>query len=168
VTALGSIDHESVFAPVLISLADDTREVRAAAARTLSSLHFDRGAAYARVMATADEKTLQDFAQACVTTGIVSQAIDRLTSEDRRQAQEAFSLFSVLAKAGETQPIFDVIENHKDMRIRLTAVRVLSVAARAEVAPKLRELVAVEGMPEDVSTSLLEVLYKLDNQTATV
>ena len=168
VTALGSIDHESVFAPVLISLADDTREVRAAAARTLSSLHFDRGAAYARVMATADEKTLQDFAQACVTTGIVSQAIDRLTSEDRRQAQEAFSLFSVLAKAGETQPIFDVIENHKDMRIRLTAVRVLSVAGRAEVAPKLRELVAVEGMPEDVSTSLLEVLYKLDNQTATV
>ncbi|HEY6045213.1 MAG TPA: HEAT repeat domain-containing protein, partial [Pyrinomonadaceae bacterium] len=41
VTALGSIDHESVFAPVLIALADETREVRAAAARTLSSLHFD-------------------------------------------------------------------------------------------------------------------------------
>lgn len=168
VTALGSIDHESVFAPVLISLADDTREVRAAAARTLSSLHFDRGAAYARVMESTDEKTLHDFAQACVTTGIVSQAVDRLTSEDRRQAHEAFSLFSVLAKAGETQPICDVIENHKDLRVRLAAVRVLSVAGRAEVAPKLRELVAVEGMPEDVSTSLLEVLYKLDNQTAKV
>ena len=168
VTALGSVDHETVFAPVLISLADDTREVRAAAARTLSSLHFDRGAAYARVMESADEKTLQDFAKACVKTGIVSQAVDRLTSEDRRQAQEAFSLFSVLAKAGETQPICDVIENHKDLRVRLTAVRVLSVAGCAEVAPKLRELVAVEGMPEDVSTSLLEVLYKLDNQTAKV
>jgi hypothetical protein len=36
VTALGVIDHESVFAPVLIALADDTREVRAAAARALS------------------------------------------------------------------------------------------------------------------------------------
>jgi HEAT repeat protein len=168
VTALGSIDHESVFAPVLIALADDTREVRAAAARTLSSLHFDRGAAYARMMKNADEQTLKEFARACVTTGIVSQAVDRLTSEDRRQAHEAFSLFSVLAKAGETQPIFDVIENHKELPVRLAAVRVLSVAGRPEVAPKLRELVAVEGMTEDVRTNLLEVLYKLDNQTAVV
>jgi HEAT repeat protein len=168
VTALGSIDHESVFAPVLIALADDTREVRAAAARTLSSLHFDRAAAYVRVMETAEEKTLQDFAQACVTTGIVSQAIDRLASEDRRQAHEAFSLFSVLAKAGETQPILDVIENHQDLRVRLCAVRVLNATGRADLAPKLRELVAAEGLPEDVRTSVLEVLYKLDNQTAVV
>ena len=168
VTALGSIDHESVFAPVLIALADDTREVRAAAARTLSSLHFDRGVAYARLIESADLKTLQDFAQACVKTGIVSQAVDRLASEDRRQAYEAFSLFSVLAKAGETQPIFDVIENHKDLRIRLCAVRAFSVAGRAESAPKLRELAGAEGLPEDVRTSLLEVLYKLDNQTAVV
>ncbi|HKP39114.1 MAG TPA: HEAT repeat domain-containing protein, partial [Pyrinomonadaceae bacterium] len=168
VTALGSIDHESVFAPVLIALADDTREVRAAAARTLSSLHFDRGAAYARVMESADQKMLQDFAQACVKTGIVSQAVDRLTSEDRRQAQEAFSLFSVLAKAGEIQPIFDVVENHTDLRVRLCAVRVLSVAGRADSVPKLRELAAIEGLPEDLRTSVLEVLYKLENETAVV
>jgi len=168
VTALGSIDHESVFAPVLIALADETREVRAAAARTLSSLHFDRGAAYARMMENADENTLKEFAQACVKTGIVSQAVDRLASEDRRQAQEAFSLFSVLAKAGEIEPILDVIENHKELPVRLTAVRVLSSAGRPEVAPRLRELVAVEGLTEEVRTSVLEVLYKLDNQTAVV
>jgi HEAT repeat protein len=168
VTALGSIDHESVFAPVLIALADETREVRAAAARTLSSLHFDRGAAYARMMENADEKMLKEFAQACVKTGIYSQAVDRLTSEDRRQAHEAFSLFSVLAKAGETQPILDVIENHKELPVRLAALRVLSAAGRPEVAPRLRELVAVEGLTEDVRTSVLEVLYKLDNQTAVV
>ncbi len=168
VTALGSIDHESVFAPVLIALADDTREVRAAAARTLSSLHFDRGVAYARVMETSDEKLLQDFARACVTTGIVSQAVDRLTSEDRRQAQEAFTLFSLLAKAGETQPIFDVIETHKDLGVRLCAVRALSVAGQPEAAAKLREMAAVEGMPEDVRTRMLEVVYKLDNETTVV
>jgi HEAT repeat protein len=168
VTALGLIDHESVFAPVLIALADETREVRAAAARTLSSLHFDRGAAYARLLENADEKTLQEFAKACVKTGIFSQAIDRLTSEDRRQAHEAFLLFSVLAKAGETQPILEVIENHQELRVRLAAVRVLSAAGRPEVAPKLRKLVAVEGLPEDVRTNVLEVLYKLDNQTAVV
>lgn len=168
VTALGSIDHQSVFAPVLVALNDETREVRAAAARTMSGLHFDRADAYASVLETADKKTLQEVARACMQTGIVAQAVDRLASEDRRQSHEAFTLFSLLAKAGESQPILDVIGNHKDMRVRLCALRVLNVAGRADAAPGLRELVAAEGMPEDVRTSILEVLYKMDNEPAVV
>ncbi len=166
VTALGSIDHESVFAPVLIALADDTREVRAAAARTLSSLHFDRAAAYTRVMQTADKNTLQEFAQACVKTGIIAQASDRLGSEDRRQAHEAFSLYSVLAKAGELEPIAELIKTHKDNRVRLAAVRALQIAEPSQAAAASRELVALQGLPEDVRTNLLEFLYKLDNEPA--
>lgn len=168
VSGLGNIDHESVFAPVLISLADDTREVRAAAARSLSSLHFDRAEAYGRVMKTADPQTLQTFAQACVKTGITAQAVDRLASEDRRHAQEAFALFSVLAKAGEMQPILEIIETHPDVQVKLAAVRVLSVAGSSDAGPKLRELVATEGMPEDVRTSILELLYKFDKEPAAV
>ena len=164
VVSLGSIDHESVFAPVLIALSDDTREVRAAAARTLTSLHFDRAEAYVRVMEKAEPETLRDVARACIKIGIVSQTADRLASEDRRQAYEAFSLFSLLAKANETEPILETIRTHKDTEVRLSAIRVLSVAAAPDVAPKLRELVAVEGMPENVRTAMLEVLYKLDQK----
>jgi HEAT repeat protein len=164
VVSLGSIDHESVFAPVLIALSDDTREVRAAAARTLTSLHFDRAEAYVRVMEKAEPETLRDVARACIKIGIVSQTADRLASEDRRQAYEAFSLFSLLAKANETEPILETIRTHKDTEVRLSAIRVLSVAAGPDVAPKLRELVAVEGMPENVRTAILEVLYKLDQK----
>ena len=166
VTALGSIDHESVFAPVLIALADDTREVRAAAARTLSGLHFDRAAAYTRVMQTADKNTLQEFANACVKTGIIAQASDRLGSEDRRQAHEAFSLYSVLAKAGKLEPIADLIKTHKDNRVRLAAVRALQMAEPSQAAAASRELVALPSLPEDVRTYLLEFLYKLDNEPA--
>jgi HEAT repeat protein len=162
VTGLGSIDHESVFAPVLIALADESREVRAAAARTLTGLHFDRADAYVRVMETADADTLRNVAQACVKTGIVAQAIDRLASEDRHQAYEAFSLFSLLAKAHETEPILDTIQNHKDDEVRLCAVRVLNVAAQPDLAPTLRQLVSGEGLPENVRTAMLEVLYKLE------
>ena len=164
VVSLGSIDHESVFAPVLIALSDETREVRAAAARTLTSLHFDRAEAYVRVMEKAEPETLRDVARACIKIGIVSQTADRLASEDRRQAYEAFSLFSLLARANETDPILDTIRSHKDTEVRLCAVRVLSVAGEPEVVPKLRELVAVEGMPEKVRTAMLEVLYKLDQK----
>jgi HEAT repeat protein len=162
VTGLGSIDHESVFAPVLIALADESREVRAAAARTLSGLHFDRADAYVRVMETADLETLGLVARACIKTGIVAQALNRLASEDRHQAYEAFSLFSLLAKAHETQPILDAIQNHKDEEVRLCAIRVLNVAGQPDLAPTLRSMVSGDDLPESVRTAMLEVLYKLD------
>jgi HEAT repeat protein len=162
VTGLGSIDHESVFATVLIALADESREVRAAAARTLTGLHFDRADAYVRVMETADPDTLRSVAQACIKTGIVGQALDRLASEDRHQAYEAFSLFSLLARAHETQPILEAIQNHKDEEVRLCAIRVLNVAGQPDLAPTLRTMVSGEGLPENVRTAMLEVLYKLD------
>ena len=164
VTGLGSIDHESVFATVLIALADDSREVRAAAARTLTGLHFDRADAYVHAMETADADTLRNVAQACVKTGIVAQAVERLASEDRHQAYEAFSLFSLLARANETQPILDTIQNHKDDEVRLCAIRVLNVAAQPDLAPKLREMVSGQNLPENVRTAMLEVLYKLDQE----
>lgn len=162
VSSLGSIDHETVFAPVLIALSDESRIVRAAAARTLTSLHFDRAEAYVRVMETADLEMLRRVARACVQTGIVAQALDRLASEDRRQAYEAFSLFSLLARAEETQPIIDAIENHRDDEVRLCAVRVLSMAGQSRVVPKLREIAARDDISETVRTAILEALYKLD------
>lgn len=162
VISLGMIDHETVFAPVLIALADESRIVRAAAARTLSSLHLDRADAYVRVMETADADMLRRVASACVKTGIVAQAVDRLASEDRHQAYEAFSLFSLLARADETLPIIDAIENHRDEEVRLCAVRVLSMAGQTSVTSKLRELASHEDIPENVRTAVLEALYKLD------
>ncbi len=162
VASLGMIDHETVFAPVLIGLADESRIVRAAAARTLSSLHLDRADAYVRVMETADADMLRRVASACVKTRIVAQAVDRLASEDRHQAYEAFSLFSLLARADETLPIIDAIENHRDEEVRLCAVRVLSMSGQTSVTSKLRELASHEDIPENVRTALLEALYKLD------
>jgi HEAT repeat protein len=168
VSSLGSIDHETVFAAVLIGLYDESRIVRAAAARTMTGLHFDRADAYVRVMETADAEMLRKVAHACVNTGIVTQAVDRLASEDRRQAYEAFSLFSLLARAQETQPIVDAIENHRDEEVRLCAVRVLAMAGQSGVVPKLRELAARESLSENVRTAVLEALYKLDQDAIPV
>lgn len=158
VASLGSIDHESVIAPVLLALADETRIVKAAAARTLTSVHFDRADAYVRMMETASPEMLQQVAQACIKTGIAAQAVDRLASEDRHQAYEAFSLFSLLARANETAPIIDVIENHQNEEARLCAVRVINLAGQSAIAPKLREIAALEGMSENVRTAVREVL----------
>jgi HEAT repeat protein len=162
VSCLGSIDHESVFAPVLIAVADESREVRAAAARSLNGLSFDRADAYVRVIETAGVETLRQVAQACIKAGMVSQAIDRLVSPDRRQAYEAFSLVSLLAKANETQPLFDAIEHHKDNDVRICAVRVLGLSGQSLIREELRQLAGRDDIPEAVRTCIMEVIYKID------
>jgi HEAT repeat protein len=169
VASLGAIDHESVFSAVLVALADEARDVRAAAARALSRLSFDRADAYVRVIETSDSNELTNVARACIKTGMAAQALDRLASDDRRQAYEAFSLLSLLVRANESQPVMDAIENHLEVNVRLIAVQLLGMSARPEVVPQLRHLAVREAIPEEVRTALLEVVYKIDQlETAEV
>ncbi len=162
VASLGAVDHESVFSAVLVALADEARDVRAAAARALSRLSFDRADAYVRVIETSDAAELSDVARACIKTGMAAQALDRLSSDDRRQAYESFSLLSLLAKANEVKPILEAIEQHADANVRLIAVQLLGSSAQPEIAPALRQLAIRESVPEQVRTALMEVVYKLD------
>lgn len=162
VASLGAIDHESVFSAVLVALADDARDVRAAAARAVSRLSFDRADAYARVIEMSDRQELSDVACACIKTGMAAQALDRLTSDDRRQAYEAFSLLSLLAKADQYQPILDVIEKHNDISTCTVATELLGLSTNPALASQLRLLAVREGMPEQLRTALMEVVYKID------
>jgi HEAT repeat protein len=164
ISSLGSIDHESVFPAILIGMADESREVRAAAARTLNRLSFDRADAYVRVVETSDPQTLANVAQACVQAGIVSQNVDRLTSSDYRQAYETFSLICLLAKADLSQPILDVIAEHQNTDVRLKAVHLLAATGQPGVFEQLRQLAVRDGVSEEVKTALLEAMYKLDQE----
>jgi HEAT repeat protein len=162
VASLGAIDHESVFSAVLIALADEARDVRAAAARALSRLSFDRADAYVRVIETSDAEELAEVARACIKTGMAAQALDRVASEDRRQAYESFSLLSLLAKANQAQPILEVIERHTDINTCLVAIQLLGNSGHPDIAPALRLMAVRETMPEQLRTALMEVVYKID------
>jgi HEAT repeat protein len=162
ISGLAAINHESVFPAVLLGLSDETREVRAAAARSLSRLSFDRADAYVRVIESGDEETIQNVATACVQAGIVSQNLDRLASSDHRQAYEAFTLICLLAKAKVSEPILNAISDHPNIDVRLKAVHLLARTGEPEVFEQLRELAVSDGMREDVKTALLDALYRLD------
>ncbi len=166
IASLAVINHESVFPAVLICLADESREVRAAAARALSRLNFDRTDAYVRLIETADEQLLQEVAHACIKAGIVSQGLDRLATGDRRQSYEAFSIISLLAKAKRIDTIMDAISSHMNLDVRLAAVRLLANIRDAGIVEHLRKLTVQEGVPEEVKTALLEALYKLERETS--
>ncbi len=162
ISSLGSINHESVFATVLIGMADESREVRAAAARSVNRLSFDRADAYVRVIETSDDETLACVAKACIQAGIVSQNLDRLTYADHRQAYETFSLICLLTKARMNEPILEAIADHPRMDVRLKAVHLLGRTGHPETFNQLRELAVKDGIGEVVKTALLEAMYKLD------
>jgi HEAT repeat protein len=162
IASLADINHESVFASVLMAFADEAREVRAAAARALSHLSFDRADAYVRLLETSSPDKLREVAQACIKGGMAAQAIERLASTDRRQAYESFALLSILAKSNETQPILDAITKHTDYNVRLSAVRLLGLSGQPEVVQQIRHLAVKDGLPEKLRTALLEVVYKID------
>ncbi|MCM3905742.1 MAG: HEAT repeat domain-containing protein, partial [Pyrinomonadaceae bacterium] len=164
ISSLAEINHESVFPAVLIGMADESREVRAAAARSLSRLSFDRADAYARLIETADDELLVEVASACIKAGIVSQGIDRLGGGDRRQAYETFSIVSLLAKAKLTDCIVEAISTHSNTDVRLAAVRLLGSMPQPEIVEQLRKLALKPDMSEDVRTALLEALYSVDEE----
>jgi hypothetical protein len=130
--------------------------VRAAAARALSRLSFDRADGYVRLVETADAGTLQEVARACVKAGLAAQAVSRLTSEDRRQAYEAFSLLSLCVRGGEAQPVIDAVETHQNIDARLTCIQLLGDSQNEEVCEQLARLAGATSIPDRVRRSILE------------
>jgi HEAT repeat protein len=127
-TSLGNINHESAFAHLLIAHSDESREVQAAAARSLSRLNVDRAEAFVRLLEMADEQTLREVMRSCIKTGMISQAVGKLSSTDRRQAYEAFSLLSLLEKLKETQVLQAAIEHCQDSNARSAARAVFGLS----------------------------------------
>lgn len=160
VNSLGLINHESVFAGVIMALADEAREVRAAAARALSRLSFERAESYIRLAETADLRTLRDVAHACVKAGLAAQAVGRLTSEDRRQAYEAFSLLSLCAGGGEVEPILEAVESHRDLDTRLTCVQLLDGAMGSEVCARLGKVEGDADAPDALRRSVRDAVER--------
>jgi HEAT repeat protein len=158
VTSLGAIDHESVFAPVLFALADDSREVRAAAARAYAGFNFERAEAAAHLVETADRETLEDLARACVKSGVAAQSLGRLASEDRRQAYESYSILLLVVRGGETAPIIEAVASHRDTNVRLAAVRLASLIGDARLLEGLRELAGRDGLPQVVGAAIADVV----------
>jgi HEAT repeat protein len=162
ISTLGTINHESVFPAVLIGMADDSREVRASAARSLNRLSFDRADAFVRVIETSDEETLRNVARACLQAGIVSQNLDRLSNCDYRQAYETFSLICLLSKANMNDPVLNAISVHPNIDVRLKVVHLLASTGHPGTVNQLRELAVTDGIGEEVKTALLEAIYKLE------
>lgn len=137
---LADFDHESVFEAVLLACADPSREVRAAAARGLFRLNFDRADAWTRIVETNDEFRIQQAVRAAVEADLVERSFDRLIHEDLKIAYEAFAFTMLVIKSGITEKIFKTLENHQDNNVKTALLHVLAVAKDETMLPNLFDL----------------------------
>lgn len=156
VNALVDFDHESVFETILLACADPTREVRAAAARGLFRLSFDRAEAWKRIINTEDKFRMSLAAKAAIESDILSKSIDRLIHQDMKIAYETFALVALVLKAGETQPIIDAFKSTNDDRIRLALLHVAAVVAEPDSIEAFKAL-GEEGYSGEVKERLKDL-----------
>ncbi len=165
VSILTDFDHESVFEAILLACADPTREVRAAAARGLFRLNFDRADAWKRIIETKDNFRMSHAARAAIEAGIVVKAFDRLVHEDRKVAYETFVLVALLIYSGETKEIFDAIREHRDDRVKFALIHVLKAIKDVRSLTFLQELHTEGSLPTDVDEKLREAIKTLELAT---
>lgn len=161
VASLTEFDHESVFEAILLANADPTREVRAAAARGLFRLNFDRADAWKRIIEADDEFRMTHCARAAMEAGIVVKSFDRLVHEDQKIAYEAFALVMLLVKAGETAEIFEAIENHKDERVKFALLHALKVTRDERTLERLQQMLT-GSIPTDVADRVKDAVASFE------
>jgi len=156
VSALADFDHEAVFETILLACADPTREVRAAAARGLFRLSFDRAEAWKRIINTDDKFRISMAAKAAIESDILSKSIDRLIHQDMKIAYETFALVALVLKANEMQPIIEAFKSTKDDRVRLALLHVAAVVAEPDSIEAFKA-VGEEGFSGEVKERLKDL-----------
>lgn len=158
ITTLAEFDHESVFEAILLGCADPTREVRAASARALFQLNFDRADAWARIAQSGDQFRIVQAARAAIESDLVERSIDRLVHEDPKYSYEAFTLVALLIIAGETKEIFQALENHRDKSVKMALLKVMKIVRDERVVAQVCEYMEHNSLPEDISKAANEIV----------
>ena len=127
VSVLAEFDHESVFETILLAGADPTREVRAAAARSLSRVSFYSADAWARIAESGEEGRMRQAARAATEGGFVERSFERLVHPDQKYAYEAFVLLALLIRAGEVEPIFEALKNNSNSDVKSALLHLIRV-----------------------------------------
>ncbi|MBC7900669.1 MAG: HEAT repeat domain-containing protein [Saprospiraceae bacterium] len=158
VSTLAEFDHESVFETIVLACADPTREVRAAAARGLFRLSFDRADAWTRIAESKDESGMRQLARAAIEAGLAERSLERLIHLDDNVAYEAFALIALLIKARETELLFAALAEHKDDNVKLAILHVIEVAGEPSTVERLEDLAGQNLLSPQISERVRKVL----------
>lgn len=158
---LADFDHESVFETLLLSCADPTREVKAAAARGLFRLSFDRGDCWMRIAESNDEFRMRHAARAAIAGDLVNRSIDRIVHNDKKIAQEVAALIFLLIRAGETDEVFNALENHQNHNVRKAILHVLRISKEHKALDGLYHLLDKKDLNEEIRVEIDKLVEEI-------
>ena len=101
---------------------------------------------------------------ALVSSGLVSDAINNLTSEKNKDTYRAFSLLFLAAKAGEIDPLVQVIETHKSLDLRLKLIGLLVSSGERESLEAFRRLAVSKSLPVELRSAIVKAIDQLNAQ----
>ncbi len=161
VSVLSDFDHESVFETILLACADPSREVKAAAARALFRLSFDRANAWTRIADSDQEGRMRQTARAAIEADLVGRSLDRLVHTDYKIAHEAAAFTALMIKSGETEGVFGALVNHKDMNVRKAILHVIKITKNQKALEGLYTLLEQNNLPllfqEEIDKTIEEI-----------
>ncbi len=150
VSVLADYNHESVFETILLACADPTREVRAAAARGLFQVSFDRADAWTRISETDDNFRIRQAARAAIEANLGEQYFERLIHEDVKSAYEAFAFVALLLKSDETESVFNAMQNHRNLNVRKAILHVIKITKEPNALEGLYSILENENLPPEM------------------
>ena len=161
VGVLTEFDHESVFETLLLACADPTREVRAAAARGLFRLSFDRSDCWMRIAESNDEFRMRHAARAAIAGEIVQRSFDRLVHDDRKVANEVMALIVLLIRSGETEEVFNALENHPNVNVRKGILHIIKITKEHNALDGLYNLLERNGLNEEMREEIDKLVEEI-------
>ena len=145
------------------SFDDHVVEVRNAAAHALSQAESDRAQSFTTALREGTPERRRKIGAAIASSGLATDAIDSLTNGSREKTYEAFSLLFLMAKAGETQPLTDAIESHKDLEVRLAVIRLLALSGQPETVTSFRRMAVRGSLPAEVRSAVMEAIHQISS-----
>lgn len=150
IAVLADFNYESVFETILLACADPTREVRAAAARGLFQVNFDRTDAWTRISETDDEFRIKQAARAALEADLGERYFDRLVHRDVKSAYEAFAFVALLLKSDETESVFKAMQKHKDINVRKAILHVIKITKEPNALEGLYAVLENDKLPPEM------------------
>jgi hypothetical protein len=146
------------FDEIVEALEDPSPEARYEAVRALYELDPDRAASFFNIaLREGSPAERRNIGAALAGSGLLEEAINDLMGDNPENSYSAFSFLFLVAKAGEVQPLVQVISNHPSLELRLTLIKLLASSGDQEIIPAFRHLTA-SSLPVEVRSALMDVI----------
>jgi hypothetical protein len=134
VAELARSQTKDAFALITCCFDDHSPHVRNAAARALRKLEPQKSVdLFNRALEEGSAERRKHIGTAIAASGLATEAIDNLVSENREETYNSLSILFVMAKTGEVQPLIQAIEEHENEEVCRAVLKLLSLSGHSEL-----------------------------------